>query len=222
MNSLESVWKEREERLYPSLFGPVSRGIFPLTHETFAEFGEDEVDPRWLHLGVFEFSPTPERDSWLYATSGGSTPWDTEPGDFDPTEYSWLGVEFVVEAPAQAEWPIRLLRKVLAYHLLLCMDRLDGTPLDYGHRVPTGPIDGEPSTRVKIVAVAEPEHYPAQQQLASGKFDFLHLVGITEAERDWARSHSTAELVELLAKAGAFPVTQPTRASVMETEGRRS
>ena len=51
MNSLESVWEEREERLYPALFGPVSRGIFPLTVETFTQtLGQREIDPRWLHL----------------------------------------------------------------------------------------------------------------------------------------------------------------------------
>lgn len=217
MNSLESVWEEREERLYPALFGPVSRGIFPLSVETFTEtLGQDEVDPRWLHLGVFEFAPTAERHSWLYVTSGGSTPWETEPENFDPTAYSWLGVEFAVEAPEQAEWPIKLLQKILAYHLLLCMGKLDGTPLDYGHRVPTGPIDGDPTTQVRVVAVAKPEHYPAEQQLPSGKFDFLHLVGVTEPERDWARLHSTADLVARLTAAGAFPVTLPARGSVVE------
>jgi hypothetical protein len=215
VHSLESVWEQREEEIYPSLFGPVSRGMFPLGAESFVSLGQEEVDPRWLHLGVFEFALTEQRNSWLYVTSGGSTPWETEPAEFNPDEYSWLGVEFVVEAPERAEWPIRLLHRVLAYHLLLCMGKLDGTPVDYGHRLPTGPVDGALATQIRAVAVAKPDHYPAQQQLPSGKFDFLHLVGITESERDWARAHSTAELVEILASAGAFPVTVPTRASAV-------
>jgi len=216
MSSLESVWEEREERLYPQLFGSASRGIFPLSIQTFRDvFGQEEVDPRWLHLGVLEFAPTEARNSWLYATSGGSTPWETDPGDFDPTEYSWLGVEFVVEAEEQAEWPIKLLHWVLAYHLLLCMGRLPGTPLDYGHRLPVGPVNGDTSSNVTIVAVARPSHYTAQQQLPSGKFDFLHLIGITEQERNWARSHSTLELIIRLEAAGAFPVTRPMRASIV-------
>lgn len=217
IHSLESVWALREDHLYPAIFGPISRGIFPIPAETFTESLEQaEVDPRWLHLGVFEFAPTAERNSWLYVTSGGSTPWETEPDDYDPDEYSWLGVEFAVESPEQADWPIRLLHKMLAYHLLLCLGKLDGTPIDYGHRIPTGPINADPASQVRVVAVGLPSHYPSQQQLPSGKFDFLHLIGITEKEWEWARAHSTAELISLLAASGAFPVTEPMRSSAVE------
>ena len=217
MSSLEAVWEEREERLYPALFGKPSRGIFPVSMETFTEtLEQSEVDPRWLHLGVFEFAPTTERASWLYATSGGSTPWETEPEHYDQNAFSWLGVEFVVEVPEQADWPVRLLNKVLAYHLLLCVGRLNGTPLDYGHRLPTGPVNGVPGCALTVVAVAKPGHYPSRQVLASGKFDFLHLVGISERERDWAKQASTLALIERLARAGAFPVTNPARAELSE------
>lgn len=212
MTSLEAVWEDREERLYPMLFGTVRRGIFPIPIETFTDtLGQSEVDPRWLHLGVFEHAPTPQRKSWLYVTSGGSTPWETEPDEYDPGEFSWLGVEFVIEAPQQADWPIRLLQKVLAYHLLLCIGRLEGTPLDYGSRLPTGPVNGVPGCALTIVAVAKPQHYPPRQVLASGMFDFLHLVGISEHERDWARRASTQALMERLSAAGACPVTDPAR-----------
>ncbi len=76
---VEEIWGIREEEIYPKLFGPVSRGIFPLTHELFSRFGGAEVDPRWLFLGVFEFAPTPERASWLYVTSGYSNPSEDDP-----------------------------------------------------------------------------------------------------------------------------------------------
>lgn len=217
MSSLESVWADREERLYPALFGRVSRGIFPIPIETFTETLEQaEVDPRWLHLGVFEFAPTSERNSWLYATSGGSTPWEAEPDEYNPSEFSWLGVEFVIEVPEQADWPIRLLQKILAYHLLLCLGRLNGTPLDYGHRLPTGPVNGQPDCALTVVAIAKPDHYPHRQALASGMFDFLHLVGISANERDWAKQSSTQALVDRLAIAGSFPVTNPAREELSE------
>ena len=32
---LEEVWRLREEEVYPKLFGPLGRGIFPLTQELF-------------------------------------------------------------------------------------------------------------------------------------------------------------------------------------------
>lgn len=73
---LEQVWKIREEEIYPSFFGPTSRGIFPLELALFTgQFRQSNVDPRWLHYGVIEFAPISSRRSWLYVTSGHSNPW---------------------------------------------------------------------------------------------------------------------------------------------------
>ncbi len=213
MDSLEEVWAYREETLYPALFGSTSRGIFVLDHALFADVFETErIDPRWLFLGVIEFAPTAHRPSWLYVTSGLSTPWETEPEDYRPGDASWLGVEFVMETPAQADWAINALRRLMAYHLLLCHGLIgDYPPLAAGHRVPAGgPVDGADS-QLTFLALAEPTHYPAQASLASGTFDFLHVVGITEGERDAAKQSSTAELVARLARHGAFPATDPRR-----------
>ena len=51
-------------------------------------------------------------------------------------------------------------------------------------------------------------------QLDSGRFDFLHIVGITEQERDYAKANGTDELVAALRRHGAYPVTVPGRASI--------
>lgn len=217
MSSLEEVWTYREETLYPKLFGHPSRGIFPLDFELFERvFGHQEVDPRWLHLGVLEFEPTATRNSWLYVTSGASNPWETEPQDYQLEEYSWLGVEFVIEAPEQADWPIHVLRRLLAYHLLVSHGRFgDIAPLDYGHRVPAGgAVDGSTDSKLTFLAIAKPTHYDATAQLDSGLFDFLHVVGITEQERDYAKASSTEELIAKLKVYGAYPVTESRRACV--------
>jgi hypothetical protein len=189
MSSLEEVWAYREETLYPQLFGEKHNGIFVLDHDDFTSLGAENVDPRWLHLGVFEFEPTPARNSWLYVTSGGSTPWETEPADYNPEEYSWLGSELVIEVPSQPQdqWPIKLLRRLLAYNVLLAHGQF-----------------GED----------KPLLYPATAQLASGQFDFLHAVGITDSEKDWARAHSSEALLRLLEVHGGFPVTDPRRKAV--------
>lgn len=217
MNSLETVWEYREEQLYPQLFGTASRGIFPLTFELFNKiFAQHHVDPRWLHLGVFEFSPAPNRNSWLYATSGGSTPWESDPAEYDPESYSWLGVEFTIESPIQSDWPIQVLQRLLAYQVLLCHGRYgDVSALDYGHRLPVGgAIDGNSDSCLRFLAIAKPEHYPSWAQLPSGKFNFLHVVGITEAERDYAKITNTAMLISALETYGAYPVTNPNRAEI--------
>ncbi len=214
MSSLEEVWTYREETLYPALFGEVRRGIFPLNVEIFTDiFVQKEIDPRWLHLGIFEYAPTPQRSSWLYVSSGGSTPWETDPDEYDVDAYSWLGVEFVLEAHVQADWPILTLQRLLAYQVLLSHGRLgDYAPLDYGHRIPAGgTVDGTSSSQLTFLAIAKATHYPHSVTLQSGKFDFLHVTGITEQERDFAKATSTEDLIARLASESAFPLTDPDR-----------
>jgi hypothetical protein len=63
--------------------------------------------------------------------------------------------------------------------------------------------------------IAPPEDYEPQFSLASGKVDLLHVVGITEPERDYAKANGSEALLDLLKRNGAFPVTQPTRTSVI-------
>lgn len=62
-NWFEAAWAEREERLYPSLFGSVGSSIFPIPAEYFSEIFRQPWDPRWLHTGVFECRPSGERAS---------------------------------------------------------------------------------------------------------------------------------------------------------------
>lgn len=220
-NSLEAVWAEREESVYPKLFGPVSRGIFVLTPELFTNiFKQDSLDPRWLTHGVFEFAPTASRKSWLYATSGLSNPWETDPADYNPSGFSEIGIEFVLESLTQSAWPIALLQRILAYNILLCAGRFgDPRSLDYGHRVPLGasitPEDTEGTLLLSHIVISKPEHYPSTFSLASGKVDLLHLTGITESECDYAKNHSSEKLVELLKQHNASPITDPYRKPII-------
>jgi len=219
MSSMEEVWAYREEVLYPKLFGEKHSGIHVLDTDDFTSLGATDIDPRWLHLGVFEFEPTPTRNSWLYATSGGSTPWETEPAEYDPEDCSWLGTELVIEVPEQPKdpWTIKLLRRLLAFNVLLAHGRFgeDKQPLDHGDRVPIGEVIREKgAVGLRHVVLAQPKHYPVTAQLDSGRFDFLHAVGITDSERDWAKAHGSDALVRLLEVHGGFPVTDPRRKAV--------
>lgn len=215
MVTLEEAWAQREDVVYPALFGQQSRGIFVLTWEHFSRWNV-EPDPRWLHIGVFEFAPTPARPSWLYVTSGASNPWDVDPGESDPQEYSGLGTELVLETRGPADWAVSALLQLLAYNILLAHGNLgEARVLDYGARIPLGgAINGDPSCLLRSVAVTRPSHLPASFALASGLVDLLHVVGITESEVELARATSTAGLVAALQEAGAYPVTDPPRASI--------
>ena len=217
MGSLEEVWRLREDEVYPKCFGPESRGIFTLPSDVFKKLGQQEIDPRWLHVGLFEFSPTAERQSWIYVSSGLSNPWDTDPKDYDTEGYSEIGTELVLETPEEAPWALEVMARLAAFNLLLAWGRMgEAPPLDYGHRIPLrAPITLAGESILRNVVAWKPEHYEASFVLPSGRVDFLHLVGISDAELDYAKEHGSDVLANLLIDKGAFPVTDPDRASVL-------
>jgi hypothetical protein len=215
----QAVWADREEVIYPGLFGPKSRGIFVLDIEVFTKvFGQDAVDPRWLFQGVFEFEPTKTRDSWLYVTSGTSTPWEQEPETYSASEYSGLGTELVFESTEQGDWAIVLLQRLLAFNILLAHGRFgDAGPLDYWQRIPyRGPITLDRPSLLQNFVLGQPTHFPESFQLPSGKVDLLQVAGITDAERDFAKEHGSDKLIERLTESSAYPVTNPARSSVVQ------
>lgn len=210
-SALEAVWEHREEVVYPRLFGPKARGIFVLDFDLFRNiFKQESVDPRWLFYGVLEHGPT-DRGTYHYVTSGASNPWEVEPEDYATQEFSGLGTELVLETLDSADWPIVVLQRLLAFNILLAHGRYgDSKPLDYWHRVPLGgSITGD--SVVRHLLIAPPDAYPAQFSLVSGKVDLLHVVGITEKERDYGKAHGSEALLKLLKDHDAFPVTDPDR-----------
>lgn len=120
----ERVWEYREETLYPRTFGTGSDGgIFVLTHELFnMRFGEATVDPRWLHHGVLVFPPVHPNTSWRYVSSGLSNAWEDDRPD--PSGWSGLGIELVLQTPEKAQWGLNVTLNILAYQLLLAVGRL--------------------------------------------------------------------------------------------------
>ena len=213
----EQIWEYREEDLYPTLFGQKRRGIFVLTAEIFTQgFKQASYDPRWLSYGVIEFEPTDDRDSWLYATSGASNPWNADASSYHLQDYSGFGAELVFEVTEQSQWAIVVLQRLLAFNILLTIGRYGEAPaLDYGHRIPLRqPLDGKNSQLTDIV-ISKPAHYPDSFKLKSGQVDFLHAVGITATERDYAQAHSSEKLLQQLKSASAAPVTDAARETII-------
>jgi hypothetical protein len=213
-STLEDVWEYREEVIYPRFFGPKARGIFVLDFDLFTKtFKQESVDPRWLHHGVMEHGPT-DRGTYQYVTSGASNPWEVEPEDYAKQEFSGFGTELVLETPESADWPIVVLQRLLAFNILLTHGRYgDSKPLDYWHRVPLGGSITRESALHHLL-VAPPTSYPPQFSLISGKVDLLHVVGITEKERDYAKANGSETLLKLLKERGAFPITDPDRTCI--------
>ena len=215
---LENVWKLREEEVYPSLFGPVSRGIFPLTQELFANrFGQHDVDPRWLFHGVLEFAPTEERASWLYVTSGYSNPWEQEPEDYDPNGESGSGVEFTFAVSERGDWAIETLQAMLAFDILLSVGRFpNGNRLSLHDRIPLrAPLNGQPDCQLRNLVLVEREDGAQDFALPSGKVILVGFTGITDAELAFAKANGSGALVDQLRSAGFHPVTNPHRQSLI-------
>jgi hypothetical protein len=204
----ERAWRQREEERYPALFGE-GEGIFPLAFEVFSDvFGQDQVDPRWLHVGTFRFSPTAERPTWLHVSSGLSNDWEQE-------GVSGLGCELVLETPWKSDRAIEVLNRLVAYDLLLAHGRY-GEPrlLEVGTRLHSAAAFGEHGAADGFLIV-RPEGFPDVFSLETGPVQLLACVGVTEAELACAKAEGSAVLDDRLAKAGVGSVTDPTRASVV-------
>jgi hypothetical protein len=173
-------------------------------------FQQESLDARWLNHGVIEFAPTGTRDSWLYVTSGMSNDWEADA--LDPTTPSGLGCEFIFETTRQAKWAIVRLLHFMTLQILLCHGRYPGRdPMGDFDRVPLrGSISPEPSVLTHLM-LAPAGRSIQEAKLESGPFTFYHVVGISEAEAAFARSHGGEALLNLLVAHGYFPVTDPTR-----------
>jgi hypothetical protein len=216
---LGDVWRQREEEAYPALFGSPGRGIFPLTQPLFRDrFGQADIDPRWLFLGVFEFPPTPGRPWWLYVTSGYSNPWDEEADRYDPAGTSGAGVEFTFAVAEQGDWAIRILQSMLAYDLLLSAGRFpNAQPLAPGDRIPLrAPLDGRADCEIRNLVMTQREDaLPPSFALASGEVLLFAFTGVTDAELAFAKANGSEALIERLRAARAHPVTDPRRRSIL-------
>jgi hypothetical protein len=216
----EAAWACREETIYSSTFGDIGSGIYTLDAELFTgQFRQTSVDPRWLTHGVFESKPSPARASWLYVSSGLSNAWEVDSPKAE--EPSGLGCEFILECESKSQWALLLLRRMVAFQILLSVGRFEGKGvLQAWDRVPLrAPIDGMTS-RLDWVLLTPAPNFSGRQSLLSGHFSFLEFIGITDDEADFGRNNGGDKLLALLTREGAAPLTDPNRESVLHRTAR--
>ena len=211
----ESVWSEREDRVYRGLFGDLGEGVYTAGDSVYKRYGK-QPHPGWLNHGVFACPPTAQRRSWLYVTSGLSNPWNLDVPGKDPSGFSGLGFELVVESTEPADWAVPLLHNLMAYELLVAVGTYENAELlEYGNRVPlNGSISSTIDSQIRWLLVEQPKHYAATFELPSGRVDCFHLVGATDAEVELARQNDQETLVALLQLGGAYPHTDALRKSL--------
>jgi Suppressor of fused protein (SUFU) len=211
----EAAWADREERIYKQAFGSLGAGIYPLSADLFTDiFGAKKVDPRWLTIGVFECPPNERRDNWLYVSSGLSNAWEADSPD--PESWSGIGCELLMQCSSQSTWAMLLLRKLVTYQLLLSVGHFgDRPPLNFFDRMAVGqPLNGE-SSELQALMFAPSTDFPSTQSLPSGKFEFIQVLGITQSELQYAKEHSSEELMQQLLSANAVPVVNLHRKAVL-------
>ncbi|MHB1769289.1 MAG: suppressor of fused domain protein [Phycisphaerae bacterium] len=210
----QNVWKQREEDVYPEVFGAFTGHIHALSATWFESMGFKDIDPRWLTHGVLESPPNDRHDNWVYITTGLSNPWGVDPADKQPDPYSGLGFEFFMHTAEASQWAIEVLGTLMAMQILAAQELVAGGLLEPFDRVPLGrTIDKSGDSLVKNLLILPPEHVPAQAQLDSGIFDLLLCVGITDAEVQFARAQDGPGLQKVLMHHGYIPVTHAHRPS---------
>lgn len=205
---LETAWEQREETIYPALFGDIGQGIYTLPHNLFKDrFGYETVDPRWFHYGVFKSPPNNDRKTWLYVSSGMSNPWDVD----YKGEYSGLGIELMLETLHDQPWAIPLVHSLIAYNLMLSVGKFGDKPLlNHGARLPQ-PI----GANISHLALGSPANFPTTIETDAGKADLLQIVGLTQAEFDHAKDVGTAEVLNLLQQNNHSFAINPERESLL-------
>ena len=211
----ENVWSDREERVYRELFGDLGPGVHTAGDTPFRHFGK-EPHPGWRNHGVFACPPHGDRATWAYVTSGLSNPWNLERAGRDPSGFSGVGFELLLETPAPADWAVPLLHNLMAYELLVAIGSYEGAELlVFGNRLPLGgSITPTFDSAIRWLLVEAPPRVPASFELESGRVDLYQLVGATEAEVEFARQTSHEMLVALLDKGGAYPAVDAARSSL--------
>ena len=199
---LEEAWKGREEVIYDSLFSNMPEQIYsPVDPKQVAIGGEALV---LSGAGVFEVPPSDERTYWTYITSGLSNPFEDK-----PEEFSGFGFELLIRSPEQSFWAIHFLFNLMGYVFET------GNLFGMGHRIPlNGPISKDTDSQLNTVLFWSPEGLPSSFTLKSGNFELLDIIGITEAEYQYALKNSSEDLFNLLKeKLPCFPLTDITRNS---------
>ncbi len=214
---LERVWADREEKIYPALFGELGQGIFTLYGDVFESAFQQSPDPRWLFTGVFECPPCAKHADWIYVSSGLSNPWEQDAPAQSADEVSWLGVEFLFRSAVQGSWAIELVQKVAAFEILLAHGRYEKRErLAFGDRIPLrGPIIPSTTSTLTHLLVAPPALGPDTVQLESGLVEFVQLVGISDAEAAFGRANDLDALLNVLREGDAYSTTDPYRSSLL-------
>jgi len=196
-NYVDTFLRPREEH-YQRFFGPITRDIM---HST---------DVRAVHVDIYQFEPTPERPFWTLITSGMSNERQIELEDCE--DGMAPRAEILMYAAEPQGWMFSVLKGLAE------MPFDDNTCLHWGHTVPNGmPMTAAPSLLTSFLFVppfCEPPEFN-ELEIDGDNVDFLWMIPITEAEREFAIQHGSEKLYEKLEDADMPIAMDEQRKSVV-------
>jgi len=197
---VDTFLRPREEH-YQQFFGPITQDIM---HST---------DSQEVHIDIYQFEPTPERPFWTLITSGMSNQRQLEPKDCD--EHILPRTEILMYVSKPQGWMFSVLKRLAE------MPFKQKTFLYYGHTVPNGkPMTAQPSLLTSFLFVPPYFEQPEinQFQLDDDEVNFLWMIPITEAEREFAVKQSSQKLYEKFEDADTPIVVNEKRKSLVEDQ----
>jgi len=187
---------EARERHYQRFFGPITQKIL---HST---------DVKAVHIDIYQFEPTQDRQYWTLITSGMSD--ERQISLEDRAEHVSTRAEVLMYVSKPEDWMFSILKGLAE------MPFEDGTFLHWWHTVPNGmPMTATPSLLTSFFFLPpyfEREGFP-ELELDGDRVDFLWMIPITEAEREFAVQHGSEALEKKFEEVDLSPVVNESRKS---------
>lgn len=202
------------ENLLRAVFGqPVPNGNIWSPSDT-------NLTVNWAGGGFYMYPAA--TGGYYFVTSGLSQPSPDQAAQSDQKDaFSGLGIELVIQAPDDSNWPFGVLQSLVNYMLFQENARI----VMPGDRIPcNGPLVTDSDTDLCYLIAALSDRYETQGRLPAGDIDLVHLIGVTEGEAkraiDWGRgTGGTLILGEVLKRLKVDELTDPTRScSTLESE----
>jgi hypothetical protein len=189
---------EARERHYQRFFGPMTQKVM---HST-------DIKP--VHIDIYQFEPTTDRPFWTLITGGMSNERQIAPEDC--ADHQAPRAEILMYVPSPQGWMFNVLKGLAE------MPFDDQTSLHWWHTVPNGmPMTATPSLLTSYFFMPpymEDEDF-GRLQLDDDLVDFLWMVPITEAEREFARVEGSQALEDLMREVGLSHILDESRKSIV-------
>lgn len=189
---------EARERHYERFFGPMTQKIW---HST-------DIKP--VHVDMYQFEPTKDREYWTLITSGMSNVRQLKPEDC--AEHMSPRAEILMYVQKPQNWMFNVLKGLAE------MPFEDNTYLHWWHTVPNGmPMTSTPSLLTSYFFLPpyfEPKGF-TDLVLDGDRVDFLWMIPITEAERQYAMQHGSQALEKKFEEVNLSPFVDESRKSLV-------